>query len=297
MRTRSWFGAAAWALIACSLAWGAEGNVDKEVLLLWPDGAPGAKGDQEADQPRMVWFPAPADAAVGACVIVCPGGGYGGLSWEKEGTKFAEFFNGFGVSAYVLQYRVAPYKHPVPMEDGQRAIRIARAQAAQRGYRADRIGVMGFSAGGHLVTTLATHFDAGNAQSTDPIDLVGCRPDFLIAAYPVITMTDPYTHAGSRWNLLGKTPDPAMIELLSNEKQVTAETPPTFLFHTANDDAVPSENSTYFYNALRKAGVPAEMHIFADGPHGVGLAEDDPELKVWPSLLQAWMGGMGFLTK
>src|SRR5690606_23615004 len=173
--------------------------------------------------------------------------------------------------------------------DGQRAIRLARAQANERGYAPDRIGIMGFSAGGHLVTTLATHFDAGDAASDDPIDRESCRPDFLIAAYPVITLTDPFTHQGSRWNLLGKTPDPALVELLSNEKQVTPETPPTFLFHTANDAAVPSENSTQFYNALRAAGVPAELHIFEDGAHGVGLAQDDPELKVWPSLLEAWM--------
>lgn len=268
-------------------------DTDHEVILLWPDGAPAAKGNAETDQPRMVWYPAPADNAAGTCVIVCPGGGYAGLAWEKEGTKFAEFFNSFGVSAFVLQYRVAPYKHPVPMHDGQRAIRLARAQANERGYAPDRIGIMGFSAGGHLVTTLATHFDAGDAASDDPIDRESCRPDFLIAAYPVITLTDPFTHQGSRWNLLGKTPDPALVELLSNEKQVTPETPPTFLFHTANDAAVPSENSTQFYNALRAAGVPAELHIFEDGAHGVGLAQDDPELKVWPSLLEAWMRSRG----
>src|SRR5262249_51009172 len=177
------------------------------------------------------------------------------------------------------RYRVGPrYHHPIEMHDAQRAIRFVRAQAQELGVRPDRIGFMGFSAGGHLASTVATHFDAGNPSASDPIDRVGSRPDFAILAYPVISTTADYAHKLSATNLLGENPDPGLAMELSNEFHVTAETPPTFLFTTSTDTTVPPENSVAFYLALRKAGVPAELHVFEKGPHGVGLAQDDPAL-------------------
>jgi len=171
-----------------------------------------------------------------------------------------------------------------------------RSRATQLGIAPDRIGMMGFSAGGHLTATAGTHFDDGNPSASDPIDRVSSRPDFLILCYAVISFQPEITHAGSVRNLLGDNPDPKLIENLSNELQVTEKTPPTFLFHTANDPAVPVENSIRFFQALRKARVPVEMHIFESGPHGVGMAMTDPELGQWTALLQNWMRARGLLT-
>lgn len=262
----------------------------RETRLLWPSGAPGALGAEDADKPSLTIFPAPADKATGAAVVVCPGGGYGHLSMDKEGTQIAEWLNARGIAAFVLKYRLGPrYHHPIELGDAQRALRMARAQAAEFHVAPDRIGVWGFSAGGHLASTLGTHFDAGDPNASDPIDRAGCLPDFMILAYPVISLDSEYVHKGSRQNLLGDNPDPKLLAYLSNEKQVTPQTPPTFLFHTDGDKGVPSENSVLFYLALRKAGVPAELHIYERGPHGVGLAPKDPVLSTWPDRLADWL--------
>jgi acetyl esterase/lipase len=198
----------------------------------------------------------------------------------------------------MLKYRIAPrYRHPAPLQDAQRAIRTVRARAKEWGVDPERIGIWGFSAGGHLASTAGTHFDAGKPDAEDPIERMSCRPDFLILAYPVITMETPVTHAGSRNNLLGKEPDSKLVEYYSNEKQVTAKTPPTFLFHTSADTAVLPENSVRFYLALVKAGVPAELHIYEKGPHGVGLAPKDPVLGTWKDRLEAWLRGRGLLER
>jgi len=267
------------------------------VELLWPQGAPGAVGSEEADKPTLtIWRPAP-DKSTGDAVVICPGGGYGFLAVDHEGRQVAEWFNGLGVTAIMLKYRIAPrYRHPAPMQDVQRALRAVRAGAQSLQIHAGRVGVMGFSAGGHLASTAATHFDEGNPNSADPVERLSCRPDFAILCYPVITFTDPFTHAGSRKNLLGDKPDPALVELLSNERQVTEKTPPTFLFHTSEDTAVPPENSLMFYVALRKARVPAEMHIYEKGRHGVGLAQQDPVLATWPARCADWLRGRGYLV-
>jgi acetyl esterase/lipase len=263
---------------------------------LWPNGAPGAKGSQAEDTPSFQYYPAPTDKATGAAIVVCPGGGYGRLA-PHEGHDIAVWLNSIGVTAFVLKYRLGPrYNHPAMLWDVQRALRTVRARANEWKLDPRRIGVMGFSAGGHLSSTAATHFDDGNPQASDPIDRVSSRPDVAILCYPVITLTAPYAHAGSRRNLLGDNPAAALIELLSNEKQVTARTPPIFLFHTVDDAGVPVENSMMFAEALRKNKVPYEMHLFEHGRHGVGLAKDDPALSVWPKLLENWLRARGFLT-
>ncbi len=265
--------------------------------LLWPQGAPGAIGNEDTDRPAVSIFLPPKDKATGSAVVVCPGGGYQMLALDHEGKQIAEWLNSLGVAAFVLRYRLAPrYHHPAPLQDAQRALRFVRAKAEEFGIVPDRVGIWGFSAGGHLASTAGTHFDAGDPNAADPIDRPGCRPDFMILAYPVIMFSSDYTHKGSQRNLLGANPDPKLVELLSNEKQVTPETPPTFLFHTTADKGVPPENSVFFYLALRKAGVPAEMHIYERGNHGVGLAPKDAVLSSWPGRLADWLKVRGILS-
>jgi acetyl esterase/lipase len=267
------------------------------VELLWPSGAPGALGNEDADKPTLAIY-LPQGNRVTTGVIVCPGGGYRTLAMDHEGQQVARWFNSIGVAAFVLKYRLGPkYHHPIELGDAHRAIRIVRTRAAEFGIDPGRIGIMGFSAGGHLASSAATHFDTGNAQAPDPIDRAGSRPDFAILGYPVISFTTEYVHRGSRQNLLGDNPDPALVKLLSNELQVTPQTPPTFLFHTTEDTAVPPENSVLFYLALRKHGVPAEMHIYERGRHGVGLAPTDATLSTWPQRLADWLRTRGLLGK
>jgi acetyl esterase/lipase len=273
-------------------------NAEPQTVALWENGAPGALGTDEADRPTLTIFQAEGRQTPGASVIVAPGGGYGALAINKEGRQIASWFNSMGVTAFVLKYRLGPkYHHPIELGDAQRAIRMVRARAAEFGVAPDRIGFMGFSAGGHLAATAGTHFDEGKASASDPIERAGSRPDFLILAYPVISFDAAIAHAGSVRNLLGEKPDPTLLEDLSNELRVTPQTPPTFLFHTNADTGVPAENSVRFYLALRKAKVPAEMHIFESGPHGVGLALNDPSLSAWPTLLMNWLRARGLLTK
>jgi acetyl esterase/lipase len=219
------------------------------------------------------------------------------LAMDHEGRQIAGWLNARGIAAFLLKYRHGPrYRHPAPLQDAQRAIRTVRLRASGLGIRPDRIGMWGFSAGGHLTSTAGTHFDAGNPQASDPVEKVSSRPDFLILAYPVISLTSEYAHRGSRNNLLGPTPDPNLVEDLSSEKRVTAQTPPAFLFHTDQDKGVPSENSVLFYLALRKAGVPAELHIYEKGQHGVGLAPTDRILSSWVERLEGWLKTRGLLN-
>ncbi|MDQ6708654.1 MAG: alpha/beta hydrolase, partial [Acidobacteriota bacterium] len=233
-------------------------------------------------------YPPPAGKAAGTGVVICPGGGYGALAMDHEGKQVAEWLNSLGVAGFVLEYRLGPkYHHPIELGDAQRAMRYVRSNAKTFGIEPDRVGIMGFSAGGHLAATAGTHFDT--------VDGVSSRPDFLILCYPVISFTTPYTHKGSMKNLLGENPDPELVKNLSNEVQVTARTPPTFLFHTNGDTGVPAENSVLFYLALRNAGVPAEMHIYQNGKHGVGLAQSDPVLSSWPGRLADWLRVRGLL--
>lgn len=266
-------------------------------IKLWPDGAPGAVGNEPEDIPELrVYLPDPA-LATGAGIVVCPGGGYAVHATDHEGHQVAKWLNTIGVAGFVLKYRLGRrYKHPAPLQDAKRAVRYVRANATKLAIDPDRVGIMGFSAGGHLASTLATHFDAGKPESDDPIERQSCRPDFAVLCYPVISFTADFAHSGSATNLLGKNPDPQLLEELSNEKQVTPDTPPTFLFHTGEDKGVPVENSLAFYRALRKAEVPAELHVFQQGPHGVGLAPGRPALAPWNTLLANWLKASGFLT-
>ncbi len=265
--------------------------------LLWPDGAPGALGDSAGDRPALrICLPSDARKA-DTGVVVCPGGGYGTLALDHEGRQIAEWLNERGMAAFVLRYRLGPrYRHPAPLQDAQRALRYVRHHAGSYGISPQKIGIWGFSAGGHLASTAGTHFDAGNPQAVDPIDRLSSRPDFMILTYPVVSLDAAYTHGGSRSNLLGPDPAPELAEYLSNEKQVAGDTPPAFLFHTDEDKLVPAENSVAFYLALRKAKVRAELHIFQRGNHGVGLAPGDPTLSIWPLLLQAWLRTNGLLA-
>ena len=278
-----------------SAAAGKAKPLDLETMLLWPDGAPAALGAEDADKPSLTVYY--ARQPNGTAVVVAPGGGYGNLAANHEGRQVANLLNAAGVTAFVLKYRLGPrYRHPVELGDAQRAIRFVRARAAEFGVLGDRIGMLGFSAGGHLTATAGTRFDAGRPDAPDPIDRVSSRPDFLVLAYPVISFDPAITHAGSVRNLLGEKPDPKLLEDLSADRQVTPQTPPAFLFHTDGDAGVVPENSVRFYLALRRAKVPAELHIFEKGPHGVGLAMNDPALGEWPALLTTWLRGRGLLS-
>ena len=216
-----------------------------------------------------------------------------------EGQEVADWFNELGVAACVLDYRHRGkgYGHPAPKLDVQRAVRSLRAHSDAWRVDPQRVGVMGFSAGGHLAATAATYFDAGVPDAEDPVERCSCRPDFLILCYPVIALGEPFTHVGSQRNLLGPDPTPELLRELSLEKQVTPQTPPTFLFHTDADQGVPAENSLAFYAALRRAKVPAELHIFQQGPHGVGLARNVPGTAGWPERCAAWLDLQGLLSQ
>jgi len=228
-------------------------------------------------------------------VIIAPGGSYARLSMNLEGRAPANYLNTLGIAAFVLRYRLGPrYHHPIELGDAQRAIRTVRARAAEWHLAPDRIGFMGFSAGGHLASSASTHFDAGKADAADPIERVSSRPDFAILGYPVISFVEPWTHQGSKTNLLGESPDAALARSLSSEMQVTSSTPPTFIYHTTADTVVPVENAVAYFLALRKAGVTAEMHVFRNGAHGSGLAQQDPALAEWPRLLANWLRVSGF---
>jgi acetyl esterase/lipase len=271
--------------------------VAPDQIFLWPDGAPGAKGEEDRDKPSIrIYRPKPGTAN-GAAVVVCPGGAYAVLATDHEGHQIAKWFARNGVTGVVLKYRLTKrYPHPTPLQDAQRALRVVRHRAKELGISGSRIGIMGFSAGGHLASTVATHFNETKLDPNDPIDRQSSRPDFAVLGYPVVSMIPPIGHRGSAITLLGPDPTDEQLQHLSNDTQVTAETPPTFLFHTNSDKGVPAENSLQFFLALRKAGVPGEIHVYQDGPHGVGFGEGHPTLETWRDQLYGWMKSSGFLT-
>jgi acetyl esterase/lipase len=275
----------------------------KDAFPLWAGSPPGALGtDPVKDIPTLTpYFPA-ADKATGAAIIVCPGGGYGGLA-QHEGRDYALWLNAHGIAAFVLKYRLgsAGYRHPVMMGDVNRAVRYVRVKSAEWKLDPKRIGVMGSSAGGHLASTAVTHYDAGKADATDPIERASARPDLGILCYPVITM-GPNTHNGSKNNLLGKEPSAELVKLLSNEQQVTKDTPPCFVWHTWEDKAVKVENALEFAAALQRSGVPFDLHVYQKGAHGIGLGVKGWEpaqtplaaLHPWTHDLAVWLKVQGF---
>ena len=261
---------------------------------LWPDAPPGVPLAGPGTRPTLTLHQPPPARATGAVVVVCPGGGYQVLA-AHEADPIAAWLNNLGITAVVLRYRLGPvWRHPAMLDDAARAIRTTRANAALWQVDPHRVAILGFSAGGHLAATAGTHFDAGTADAPDPIDRQSSRPDRLILVYPVVSMREPMTHAGSKRNLLGANPPAALVENLSNETQVKGDTPPTFLVQTNADTVVPAENSLLFIMALRRANVPVEFHLFEQGRHGLGLGSPGSAFAEWPRLCARWLDAQGF---
>ncbi len=261
-------------------------------ILLWPQGAPLAKGNDVEDRPGLSPF---LVEHARAAVIVCPGGGYARRA-DHEGEPIARWLNQLGISAFVLRYRVAPYDYPAALRDAQRAIRYVRHEAKTLGLDPQKIGILGFSAGGHLTASAGTLFDLGQAEANDPIERESSRPDLMVLCYPVITMIEEFAHEGSRLNLLGENPDESLTELMSCERQVTAQTPPAFLWHTA-EDPVSVDNSLMFAAALSRSKVPFDLHVFEKGKHGLGLAEEDEHVGMWKEICAVWLKRNGFFPE
>ncbi len=275
-------------LAACTFS-----SMNADSFPLWPDHTPGALGATPNDIPTLTAYLPPAGKANGASMLILPGGGYGGLA-DHEGKGYADWLTANGVTCYVLKYRLGShgYHHPVELNDAARGLRTVRSLARRDGLDPARVGITGSSAGGHLASTLLTHFDAGNATSTDPIERESSRPDLGILCYPVITLGQ-FTHEGSKLNLLGPSPSPELVQNLSNELQVTPQTPPCFIWHTGEDSAVPVENSLLFAEALRRNHVPFSLHIYEKGHHGLGLGKGAPP---WADQCLYWFGERGFLS-
>lgn len=270
-----------------------------ETILLWPDGAPGALGTEAKDKPRVVVYRAPRDdSASTPAIVICPGGGYGHLALDHEGHQIASWLNSIGVTGVILEYRHRGkgYGHPAPLQDVQRAMRHVRHHAGDWHVDPSKVGVIGFSAGGHLASSVSVHHDDGDAEADDAIERQSCRPDFSVLCYAVLAFGQPFTHKGSQRNLLGKQPTADLIAKMSSDRQVTAMTPPTFLWHTTADGVVPPENSIAYYMALRKHKVPCEMHLFEKGRHGIGLGKGHAAER-WPELCQRWLITRGVLSK
>ncbi len=263
-----------------------------EPLRLWPDAACGATGRGPEDTPRITCF-LPESAGPTGAVVVCPGGGYARRA-PHESAPVAEWLCSLGLAGIVLDYRICPYRHPIPLLDARRAIRTVRSRAAAWSIDPARVGILGFSAGGHLAISAATIFEEIEAETSDAIDRIDGRPDALIACYPVVTFGRD-RHDGSMRNLLGPEPDPDLRKQLSLENRVSERTPPAFLWHTADDPAVPVENVLLLAEAMHRCGIPAALHVFAHGRHGLGLAGEAPDVARWTDLCAAWMGQVGLI--
>lgn len=264
--------------------------------LLWPSGLPDGEAPQGAPLPTLTAYPAPTETANGAAMVVCPGGGYVAHA-DHENEPIARWLNSLGIAVWVLRYRLSPhFKHPAMLNDASRAVRTVRANVADWKIDPNRIGILGFSAGGHLVTTLATHWDAGRPDHADPIERVSSRPDLVVPIYPVVVMQGPFAHEFCRNCLFGAMPDPELTALYSNELQVTEQTPPMFLVHSRDDYVVPVENSLLLAMALSKARVPFELHVYEGGGHGYGLGAEQAFAFEWPARCENWMRARGFLS-
>ncbi len=294
-------------MIASATVVSAQSPAPAAVIPIWAEGVPNKpanllpeKDDEpfrptNISEPTLSVFPAPEAGRSGAAVVICPGGGYRRLAIDKEGYDVAAWLNRIGVSAFVLKYRVPQFGHPAPLQDVLRSIRLVRREAAKWGVDPTKIGVMGFSAGGHLAASAATLYDDPAGRTGAPLDSVNARPDFHILVYPVITLNGPHAHNGSREYLLGKTPASALVESLSLQNRVTSSTPPAFLVHGGNDTSVPVENSLLYYAGLRKAGIQAELHVYQHGPHGVGMLPGNGPISDWPRRCEEWLRARGLL--
>jgi acetyl esterase/lipase len=279
--------------------------MDGDVIPLWPDAMPGAKdiGPEQRDihgitnisQPTLTYLSPAVDRANGTAALICPGGGYSMVSYEREGLQYARWLSTLGITSFILKYRLKEFGHPAPLQDVVRALRLVRSRSGQFCIDPARIGVVGSSAGGHLAACACTLHDHPLAKTGDGLDAVSARPDFAILLYPVITMEHVSAHSGSRQALLGPNPDPADVALLSLEKHVTASHAPTLLIHTQPDDVVPPENSILYYRALTRAGVPAEMHIYQNGPHGMGMNPGLGTASLWPDRARDWLQQRGLI--
>lgn len=276
-------------------------------IPLWPEGVPNARpelGPEQVDAvgwvthiatPSLTFYPPAIDRPTGTAVVICPGGGYVGLSRIREGVQYANWLSALGIASFVLTNRIGEFGHPAPLQDVLRAIRLVRSRADAYGVDPTRLGVMGSSAGGHLAACACTLYDHTDGQTGAALDAVNARPDFAILMYPVITFDDPFAHSGSRENLLGPRPRPELLRLLSAEKQVSTATPPTLLIHTQADDKVPVQNSLMYFDALTRAGVPAEMYVFERGAHGLGMRDGNGNASDWPRRAAAWLRDRGLL--
>jgi acetyl esterase/lipase len=276
-------------------------------LPLWPDKIPGAiaEGGPETvrsdgmyfitniHEPRLYVMLPSREKANGTAVVICPGGAYSGLAIDHEGLRVGEWLNSLGVAAFVLKNRCVPYRHPYPLMDAQRAIRIVRHNSTKWNVATDRVGILGFSAGGHLASTASTHFDDGNQEAKDPIEKNGCRPDFSVLGYPVISFQEPFGHAGCRNNLIGEDAPVELVKLLSNELQVHEKTPPAFFFHSKDDEGVTWPNSEMYHEALKKHSTATELVLFETGGHGYGLGRG--ESAAWPKACEEWLRGTKFI--
>jgi acetyl esterase/lipase len=265
---------------------------------LWPDGAPGALGREAKDVPTLTVFLPPPEKATGAAMVICPGGGYAHLA-DHEGSQYARWFNEQGIAGFVLKYRLGSggYHHPAMLQDAIRAMRTVRARAAEWQIDPQRVGIIGSSAGGHLASTVLTHWDLGDPHSTDAIEKQSSRPNVVILCYAVVSMVEDYTHKGSRANLLGTNASPELLQELSAELQVSSNSPPCFIWSTADDKTVPVENSLALAAALRRAGVPFDLHVYAHGPHGLGLGNKDfdrARFHPWTHDCELWLKQNGF---
>lgn len=288
-------------LILIALLVGTALNAQDKTLKVWPDGAPNDNGMKEPEEKYdgvrvrnvseaeiYIYLP-DKDINTGAAVVICPGGGYWIEAMDHEGYDIAKWLASKGVAGIVLKYRLPYGHHEVPFSDAKQAIRIVRMNAAEWGINPNKIGIAGSSAGGHLASTVGTHFDMGNKESKAPIEKLSCRPDFMLLLYPVISFNEAFGHMGSRKNLIGEGNDWKMVEMYSNELQVSAQTPPTFLVLADDDKTVPPRNSIEFYMALKKYNIPAEMHIFQQGGHGFGITKKNLPVDMWPDLFYAWL--------
>lgn len=286
-------------------------------IPLWPEGvpparradAPAARGTPgperlgpdgriaNVSQPTLTVVPPAVDRPNGSAVILCPGGGYTFLSNAREGQQYAAWLSTLGVTTFILKSRLQEWGHPAPLQDVLRAIRLVRSRAAEFGVAPNRIGVMGSSAGGHLAASASTLWDHADGRTGAALDTVNARPDFAVLVYPVITMTDPAAHAGSRQALLGAAPGAAERALLSLEQQVSATTPPTLLLHTQGDKTVPVQNSLMYFDALTRAGVPAELYVFEQGGHGIGMRDGLGNASAWPRRAEDWLRQRGLLAR